>query len=364
MKKVFAYAAVALLTIAAVSCNKSLLPDGPKGNKGFVEVGLSLGGEMVDVSYSPLTKGGNPLNPSDSTLYVVAVYCVDSTSSTTGHHVMQDSYLYAHGLFDDMSKAHLKLLAGKRYSIRVKAIVNGISEIYNFSNLYDGVNQARLYSHQGHLTNDFFYKGVDNVVDVTDYHYYGDMGHAEVYYPSGVVYRPVLDIYYGGCDDIMVSQCPDIIPMDMYYSHYRLKFIVNGLKSTDNPLKLKSSYSYDDSNLGIGTQYLTYDSPEYTDERCFYRLEDMYRTVTGDEEYKEYFALSASYTVTIDGQTYTTELLHQTSYYIPRKKTTTFTFNVDHDKIVANGKDFSVKFDSTDLGETGGDYSYSGTIKE
>lgn len=361
MRKSILFFSLALMAMLGISCSKSVIEENSHSKSNYVEVGLSLAGEIVDISYSPLVKG-SPTNPADSTLYVVAAYCVDSTSSTKGTSVMSSSYLYAHGVFDDMSKAHLRLLAGKRYSIRVKAIVNGISAIYHFNDLYDGTNEARMYSHQGHLTNSFFYKGVDNVVDVTKNENYVNMDHATLYYADGSSDTPKEDIYYGGCDDILVSNCAPIIPIDMYYSHCKLIFKANGLKPTDGALQCTTI-------SGGGQMYapsfsLSYDKPEYSFDRCFYYLESMYSKIKQGSEYSSYFDLTVKYSTVINGQQYSTTIVNNKEFTIPRKTTTTFTFNIDHDKIVSNSTDFSLTFDSDDMSKSGGDYEYTGTIKE
>lgn len=359
MRKSILFCSLALMAMLGVSCSKSVIEENSQGKSNFVEVGLSLAGEIVDVSYSPLVKG-SPTNPADSTLYVVAAYCVDSTSSTKGTSVMYYNYLYAHGVFDDMSKAHLRLLAGKRYSIRVKAIVNGISAIYHFNDLYDGTHEARMYSHQGHLTNSFFYKGVDNVVDVTKVENYVNIDYATLYYADGSSDTPKEDIYYGGCDDILVSNCAPIIPIDMYYSHCKLIFKTNGLKPTDGALRCTISSG---GPIYAPSFSLSYDKPEYSFDRCFNRLEDIYSKIKRGSEYSYDMQLRVTYSTVINGQQYSTTIVSN-EFTIPRKTTTTFTFNIDHDKIVSDSKDFSLTFDSDDMSKSGGDYEYTGTIKE
>lgn len=363
MRKSFLYAAVALSSVLALSCSKTILDDGRPETAKYVEVGLDLGGEFVEVSHSPLVKA-SPTNPADSTLYVVAVYCVDSTSTTKGTSVMHENYLYAHGLFDDISKAHLKLLAGKRYSIRVKAIVNGINAIYHFNDLYDGKNESWMYSHQGHLTNGFFYVGVDNVVDLSKSENYKDMGEATVYYSYGYDESPALDIYYGGCDDILVSNCGSILPIDMYFSHYKATFIAEGLKPTDEVVACKWRFSHNYHSAGDYQFSLSYSEPVYVIERCFYDLERMYRDITSGEESTATAYLIAKYSTIIDGQEYITTFVDGENYKIRRKTSTTFSFKIDHDKILSNSKDFNLTYEDNDMSDPGGSYEFAGTIKE
>ena len=52
MRKSFLYAAVALSSVLALSCSKTILDDGRHETAKYVEVSLDLGGEFVEVSHS------------------------------------------------------------------------------------------------------------------------------------------------------------------------------------------------------------------------------------------------------------------------------------------------------------------------
>jgi len=327
---------VCLFSMAAVSCNKMESPT--EATPEEYEVSLALGGEMVDVSYAPLTKAES----STDTLFVVSVLYGESSSCSTK---------YAHGVFDDFSKCRLKILSGKYYNIKVKAIVGGVEKLHHYKVL-NGSDSCYFYTKQGHLTNSLFYYSSNG----TDENLYYEVYRGTTYYQDGTNDdRSSLPEFYGECS-LSSNSTIDILPIDMYYAGFQVNVKANGLKETDGNIACswmgwKFNLSYDNPTWSSGT-------------RSFYSLTSMLSAIKGANEYYEFDSFYATYTKTIDGIAYTTKFANGTYIYAYRKKITNITLNVDHNTVSSDDKAVNLTFDTTDFDETTKEYDFSGKINE
>lgn len=185
MKKVSKYASVVLCmaTLLFVSCEKAADDEDVSGASGeTVSVSLSLGGEYIVATESPLTRASDP-----DVAYGLNVFARKDGTTTYSK--------YAYGLFDDASKIQITLRKGYQYRFECTVTRNDEDQVYHASGLYSApfLNSDGELTQQTQLDNQFHYSSVTSLSGLQS----GVTNITE----SSVANYPRMYRYYGKLED-------------------------------------------------------------------------------------------------------------------------------------------------------------------
>ena len=136
-----------------VSCEKAVIDETDVSVDGQeVEVSLSLGGEYLTTSESPLSRAAV-----SGVVYGLNVYAKKDGSTTYAK--------YAYGLFDDPAKLQITLRKGYQYRIECTITKDDEDKVYHESGLYAApfMNSDGELTQQTQLDNQFHYSSVTNL---------------------------------------------------------------------------------------------------------------------------------------------------------------------------------------------------------
>ncbi len=223
MKKVTIFKSAILALLACVSiaaCDKGtdVIPDEPE----TYTVQLGWAGEILDVSYEPLTRAAT------DDLYGIQVY---SLPKSTEAKYDSDWKPYAYGLYNDPSNITITLIGGYKYRFVATMIKDGKNRIrihttggYSvpFMASSNGVAPENKFYYDG--TNDMAYLGMGNA-DLTDKYYY----------------RPNIERFYGELSDYIPGEGNTNAKINMKRTVFGAKFVVGGKLAVDGKLEIQIS---------------------------------------------------------------------------------------------------------------------------
>ncbi len=208
-----------LLCVGLVSCNEQ--SEENQGNSEGYTVKLGLAGEMVDVSYTPLTTRSTTDN-----LYGINVY---SAPNKEDENVTWTRYAY--GLFDDPEDISINLLKGYKYKFEATIVTDG-------KNRVEGESAYR--APFTHTTNSLSTStSVSTVFDYTGSIFDG-LRAGKTFLKNDAIYdRPNLERFYGVLVDFVPDQEGATASIDMKRASFGAKFIVSGALATEGTLHIR-----------------------------------------------------------------------------------------------------------------------------
>ncbi len=233
--------ACAFSSLSFYSCSQ----DSTSSNQGLTTaksytVHLGLGGEITDISTSPLTKAA----VADSNLYGIQVYSCPATSTESPVYTQ-----YAYGLFNDKSAMTVNLLQGYIYKFACTMVVNGKNKLLNYGNGYESPFFSNNAAAQ--INNQFTYSTSK---------YFNGLAEGYSYLSDGKNYsRPNTDRYYGELTGFAPAENASA-SISMKRVAFGAKFIADGL--TDGKLKISMQEAPD--------IYITYPDTTVQDIFTFY----------------------------------------------------------------------------------------------
>lgn len=202
----------------------------PKTTSKEYTVHLGFGGEITNISTSPLTKAATV----DTDLYGIQVYscpAADSISPTYSY--------YAYGLFDNKSDMTVNLLQGYIYKFICTMVVDGKDKIYHYTtnNKYTYYSPFFIYSGTDTLNNKFMYS-------TTSYMYGLYEGWASINSNNSIIgaQRPNVDRYYGELAAFVPADNKSAT-ISMKRVVYGAKFIAEGLTEGKLEISMKDAPS-------------------------------------------------------------------------------------------------------------------------
>lgn len=220
MKKLLFAGIIAVCGLLFSACNQIEDPT-PQDAKTYT-VALQLGGEILSVEYSDLSKGAN-----DHDLYGIQVDT--RPSGTTGSYSH-----YAYGLFDNLNSVTITLVEGNEYQFQVRVVKDGKERIRHWSDGYD----FPFYSQGTDI-------GATPIGQVFNYSAskYLSLSGGYVYLQdqnSGLWY-PEIDSYYGALSGF-VPGSSEIVTIDTKRVAFGLHVVAEGL--TEGKLKIQMEGAY------------------------------------------------------------------------------------------------------------------------
>ena len=202
------------------SCSEEDIPNNNTiSEEVYVTVNIKLGGEILDVTQEPMTKG---LTNNDLTAIQINEVVVND---------YEEEVPYAWGLFDDVSNISVKLKKGAKYDIEATTVINGKS-IMKFNS--EGYDTPLTLSNGGFITCTF----VTNGMDISSKVHFHSLSSSEVGLKNfDLIYQySNVDKYY--YTNSFVAEEGSGIDLDMKRVSAGLKVITNNL--TDGKLLIES----------------------------------------------------------------------------------------------------------------------------
>ena len=227
MKKIaiFGIFAIALLACIGFSaCNNDVV-ETPEPETYTVNLGWA--GEILDVSYEPLTRATN------DDLYGIQVYYSPNK---------EESYWsdYAYGLFDDPENISINLMKGYKYKFVATMVKDGKNKVKSDSRgyyYYPFFHRSRSYGDVSNLLNNTFdYQG-------DSYFLHLDSGITSI--GSGSYYHPNVERFYGELEDYVPSQSGEKATINMKRTSFGAKFIVSGALANEGTIHLQMTEAPD-----------------------------------------------------------------------------------------------------------------------
>ena len=222
--------ACAFSSLSFYSCSQESTSSnqGPTTAKSYT-VHLGFGGEITNISTSPLTKAA----VADSDLYGIQVYSCPATSSNSPTYTE-----YAYGLFDNTSNMTVNLMQGYIYKFACTMVVNGKNKLKNNGSGY--LSPYSVKGDWGPLNNQFVYS--------TSSYFDGLAGGRSLLSSDDNFYnRPNIDRYYGELTGFTPAENASA-SISMKRVAFGAKFVADGL--TDGKLKISMKEAPD--------MYITY----------------------------------------------------------------------------------------------------------
>lgn len=211
MKKILLSLSAILTLLFSSSCAEEVsMDENTVDNEEYVTVNIKLGGEVLEVTQEPMTKG---LTNNDLTAIQINEVVVNDH---------EEEVPYAWGLFDDVSNISVKLKKGSKYDIEATTIIDGKS-IMKFNS--EGYDTPLTLSNGGFTTCTF----VTNEMDISPRLYFYNLSASEVGLKDfDLIYQySNADKYY--YTNVFVAQENSEISFDMKRVSSGLKVIANNL---------------------------------------------------------------------------------------------------------------------------------------
>ena len=350
-------------TILFTACNSdnvnepTLPPLSDNEGKSY-EVSLSLGGEFVEVSESPMSRADEI--PAPKNYYGINVYCMktDGTESSFSK--------YAYGVFDNTSDMKITLLEGYKYRFEcttVKEVNNWYQYIHNYNNSsntayilqpfgtyaaeYDLFYNSR-YSNGYRYTslNTFTTSASTNLTSIkygsSDTGFYQYNGNYYFYHNGSRFHEyPALDRFYGELEDY-IPTANGVATIHLKRTAFGLNLVINGVPD--------GSLSWSNSDLN----YLTseYSSTETIEIPNIYTFNEVYKCWQNQDTYTKDFTLNFVWTRANGYQQKFSK-----TFTAKRNVNTTLTVNLEGG---ANNVTFGLQEDDTEMGSENENVDYNG----
>ena len=223
MKKIAIFGTFAIAMLACIgftSCSKEV-NENPEPETYTVNLGWA--GEIIDVSYEPLTRA------TTDDLYGIQVYYSPNK---------EESYWsdYAYGLFDDPENISINLMKGYKYKFVATMVKDGKNKVKSTvsGNYYYPFFQRS--SSEGDIST-----RLNNTFDYQGDSYFLHMDSGMTTLESGSYYRPNVERFYGELEDYVPSQSGDKAIINMKRTCFGAKFIVSGALANEGTLHIQMS---------------------------------------------------------------------------------------------------------------------------
>lgn len=231
MKKILLSLSAILTLLFSSSCTEEVsMDENTVDNEEYVTVNIKLGGEILNVTQEPMTKG---LTNNDLTAIQINEVVVND---------YEEEVPYAWGLFDDVSNISVKLKKGAKYDIEATTVVNGKS-IMRFTE--EGYCDPFILNNK--------YTFVTNNMDISSTSCFQTLNISNVYLKKyngyGYQYSNADKYYY---TNAFVAEEGGGVNLDMKRVSAGLKVITNNL--TDGKLLIESR-DFPNIEINPGEEY-------------------------------------------------------------------------------------------------------------
>lgn len=243
-----------LLCITIISCDRNSIIDSADGK--MYSISLNMGGEILDVETSPLTRTSN------SDLYGIQVYSAPVSQ--------EDNMGYtpcAFGLFDNIENLSINLLAGKKYKFVVTLLIDAKNILAYYGHYYrtpfDITDPYKVSTPLNVFTNsiDCYFTSLSS-------------GRTELSFGSYYYSHPTADRYYGELAGYEPSEGGSV-NINLKRVVFGVKYIVQGMDEGELKVQLKDAPEITIDNSAKSTEKIihtfenvlgAYNSDNYTEK--------------------------------------------------------------------------------------------------
>ena len=215
-------ALAAAICCAFAGCNK-INVDEPESD--YYIVNLGMGGEIVNVTDEPLTRGGEGTD-----LYGIQVYSTPNKDVEQIGNVVWTKYAY--GLFDSDKDITIKLLKGNRYKFVATMVVDGKNKMAKYSGDSYGMPFYISGTHKGFIApaTEFTYQAAD---------YMGGLANGNTNMPDEIYNHPNTERYYGELVDYVPGKGSNKALIKMKRTSFGAKFMAKGKLAKEGTLEIQ-----------------------------------------------------------------------------------------------------------------------------
>ena len=317
MKKIAIFGTFAIAMLACIgftSCSKEV-NENPEPETYTVNLGWA--GEILDVSYEPLTRATN------DDLYGIQVYSLPKSVEPEYDY---DWNPYAYGLFDDPNNITISLASGYKYKFVASMVKDGKNRLYKDS--------SGKYYHpfSATLDNKFYYDDSDQKMLLI-----GSGDAALIDSDNNLGYRkyirPNLERFYGRLSNYIPGESNINAMIDMKRASFGAKFVVGGKFAVGGKIEIQMDGA---PKMELA---LTEDADQISDIFTF----NVIHTVWANNDYTEDIAVNFKW-IRADG---TEAPMGTHTITFKRNKTTIVKFNIEKD---GNDESIGIEIDESESG--------------
>lgn len=298
--------------IAMVSCSKE--PIGVEEESEFYTVQLGWAGEILDVSYEPLTRAAN------DDLYGIQVYSAPNNDAATTTWTK-----FAYGVFEGADNITINLLKGYKYKFVATMVVDGKNKV-----LKDGEGYYRPFTLDSNASKEL------NKFNFSSQYGLSGLGNGTTFLknPSHIYSRPNVERFYGELVDYVPGSNGNKAKIHMKRTSFKAKFIAKGKLAKSGTLNIMMTDA-PEMNLALSNS-----NNQISDMFTFSDVDAAW----ADNQYSETVDVTLTWTRT-DG-TVVPLNTHKVSF--KRNATTVVQVTIDND---ANKGELGFEIDDTDVTE-------------
>ena len=317
MKKIAIFGTFAIAMLACIgftSCSKEV-NENPEPETYTVNLGWA--GEILDVSYEPLTRATN------DDLYGIQVYSLPKSVEPEYDY---DWNPYAYGLFDDPNNITISLASGYKYKFVASMVKDGKNRLYKDSS-------GKYYNpFSATLDNKFYYDDSDQKMLLI-----GSGDAALIDSDNNLGYRkyirPNLERFYGRLSNYIPGESNINAMIDMKRASFGAKFVVGGKFAVGGKIEIQMDGA---PKMELA---LTEDADQISDIFTF----NVIHTVWANNDYTEDIAVNFKW-IRADG---TEAPMGTHTITFKRNKTTIVKFNIEKD---GNDESIGIEIDESESG--------------
>lgn len=340
--------AILITACSSDNVNEPTLPSLPNTEGMIYEVSLSMGGEFVEVSESPMSRATEA--PAPKNYYGVNVYCMKTDGTEYNYSK------YAYGVFDNVNDMKISLLEGYKYKFECTTV----KEIDNYRIVSEDGNISFPFKEGTSLSSSgsTFFKGDLNKFQTSDTFnlfkikegytiYYPWYSNGNDYYVSNTCYSnyPSLDRFYGELEDFTPSPS-GVATIHLKRTAFGLNLVINGVP--DGSLSwFDNSLTHYDNNETTSTN-----NTEQTRISHIYTFYEIYKCWQNPDSYTQDFTIEFVWTRSNGFQQKFSK-----TFTAKRNVITTLTVNLEGG---ANNISFGLQEDDTEMGSENENVDYNG----
>ena len=264
--KVFRILSMLLTVIALWSCsnNDEVIPE-QEETKTY-EIKMSLGGEYVETSESPLSRTETPKK-----YYGVNVYCMKDDGKTNSYNY------YAYGVFDNVEDMKITLLGGYKYKFECTSVEDGEDKIYsNNTSLYEPFCDEDKSFSEFSLSklNSFIVSSTKNLFGIK-------LGATHILRENGTSTTSIsrTNRYYGEVENFIPTKS-ESVTISMKRTVFGVKFIINEVP--DGVISWDMSTICNNTYLSPNLLYTSHSGNSTLEFSSIYTFPDVYKSWKDD----------------------------------------------------------------------------------
>ena len=269
--KAFKFLSMLLTIISLLSCSgngSEEIPEPvkPEEKPKTYEIKMSLGGEYVETSESPLSRTETPKK-----YYGVNVYCMKDDGTTNSYN------FYAYGVFDNVEDMKITLLGGYKYKFECTSVEDGEDKIYS-----DNTSLYEPFCDENKSFSDFSLSKLNSFIVSSTKNLFGiKLGTTRIERENGVYITSIsrTNRYYGEVENFNPINNESVI-ISMKRTVFGVKFVINEIP--DGVISWDMSAISNNTHLSPNLLYTSHSGNSTLEFSSIYTFPDLYKSWKDD----------------------------------------------------------------------------------